>query len=450
MLDLNSIDNMSKAEFDKLNIDEQKLVLTILEEISRTGKSQTLKDIWYTDYTEVPVSITEFITNPYYLGNSTREGTSIYPYWRNKYKEIFDASLGYEEIILTGAIGVGKTRTAVVCLAYMLYKLMCLKNPQEYFKFNEGDMITIFFLNISLRLAEGVGYMTLHDYLLHSPWFMERGTQSGRKNLLYNPPNHIGITFGSKSDHALGQQVYCLKGDTQIYTEYGVFPIEELENTHFRVYAYDKDTHKALLSNTVTVLNTATVSKHYRLEFSNGVSISCTDNHMWLMTNGKYKRTDELGINDRLQFVGHNETSLKAIHIITSENPIKFYDVINVNYYHNFIVKCGDSKLVSHNCLHPDTEIPTTDGVYKISELEDKTFKVYTYDINKKEVIISNETTAVNTITTNDYYEIELENGSIIKCTGNHLFLLKTGEYKRADELTEEDELEDISPNKLF
>ena len=66
MLDLNSIDNMSKAEFDKLNIDEQKLVLTILEEISRTGKSQTLKDIWYTDYTEVPVSITEFITNPYY------------------------------------------------------------------------------------------------------------------------------------------------------------------------------------------------------------------------------------------------------------------------------------------------------------------------------------------------------------------------------------------------
>jgi DNA gyrase subunit A len=124
--------------------------------------------------------------------------------------------------------------------------------------------------------------------------------------------------------------------------------------------------------------------------------------------------------------------------------------VINVNYYHNFIVKCGDLKLVSHNCLHPDTEIPTTDGVYKISELEDKTFKVYTYDIDKKEVIISNETTAVNTITTNDYYEIELENGSIVKCTGNHLFLLKTGEYKRADELTEEDELEDINPNKLF
>ena len=158
------------------------MVLTILDELRKYGKSEALDSLWYQDYNEIPVSIDEFITNPYYLGKSTRNGTSIYPYWRNKYREIFDTSLDYEEIILTGAIGVGKTRTAVVCLAYLLYKIMCLKNPQEYFKFNEGDKITIFFLNINLRLAEGVGYMTLHEYLLNSPWFMERGTLSEEKN----------------------------------------------------------------------------------------------------------------------------------------------------------------------------------------------------------------------------------------------------------------------------
>lgn len=47
----------------------------------------------------------------------------------------------------------------------------------------------------------------------------------------------------------------------------------------------------------------------------------------------------------------------------------------------------------------------------------------------------------MRTIKTNEEYQIELEDGSIIKCTPNHLFMLKNGEYKRADQLTEEDEL---------
>lgn len=222
MLDLNNILNISREQFDKLNTAEKQVVLEILQEMQETGRSETLESLWYEDYTEIPVSVEEFITNPHYLGKSTRNGESIYPYWRHKYNEIFDESLNYEEIVLTGAIGVGKTRTAVVCLCYLLYKLMCLKNPQEYFKFNEGDKITIFFLNINLKLAEGVGYKTMHQYLLNSPWFMERGTQSGRTNLVYNPPHNIGITFGSKSDHALGQQVYAAFLDEVDFTKGGV------------------------------------------------------------------------------------------------------------------------------------------------------------------------------------------------------------------------------------
>lgn len=222
MFDLSNILNISREQFDKLNSSEKQVVLQILQEMQTEGRSETLESLWYADYDEIPVSVEEFITNPRYLGKSTRNGESIYPYWRHKYNEIFDDSLNYEEIVLTGAIGVGKTRTAVICLCYLLYKLMCLKNPQEYFKFNEGDKITIFFLNINLKLAEGVGYKTMHQYLLNSPWFMERGTQSGRTNLVYNPPHNIGITYGSKSDHALGQQVYCAFLDEVDFTKGGI------------------------------------------------------------------------------------------------------------------------------------------------------------------------------------------------------------------------------------
>ena len=203
------IKNISKDEFSKLSPENKELVLKILSEYKDTGTSQTLKELWEVDYAEIPVSIDEFIENPYYIGKSTRCGETIYPYWRNVYRKIFDPSLNYEEVVLTGAIGVGKTRTAVICLCYLLYRIMCLKNPQEYFRFNEGDKITIFFLNITLDLAEGVGYETMHNFCLNSPWFLEHGTVVGRINLRYKPSHNIEITYGSKAEHALGQQIFA-------------------------------------------------------------------------------------------------------------------------------------------------------------------------------------------------------------------------------------------------
>lgn len=222
MFTFEEIKNISQDEFKKLSPENKELVLKILTEYKESGNSETLKELWEVDYNEIPVSIEEFITNDYYLGKTTGNGKLIYPYWREKYKEIFDQHLNYEEIVLTGAIGVGKTRTAVICLCYLLYKLMCLKNPQAYFNLLEGDKITIFFLNITLPLAEGVGYKTMHEYLLASPWFMERGTVTGRVNERYNPPHNIEIRFGSKGEHALGQQVYAAFMDEIEFKKSGI------------------------------------------------------------------------------------------------------------------------------------------------------------------------------------------------------------------------------------
>lgn len=235
---LDRIKNISKDEFARLSTENKELILKILSEYSDSGTSKTLNDLWSVDYKEIPVSIDEFICNPHYLGKSTRNGESIYPYWRQKYREIFDASKNYEEIVLTGAIGVGKTRTAVICLCYLLHKLMCLRNPQEYFRFNEGDKITIFFLNITLSLAEGVGFETMHDYLIHSPWFLERGVVTGRTKLRYNPPHNIAITFGSKGEHALGQQVFTSFLDECDFKQGGIKGSSALDASNAIMQAY--------------------------------------------------------------------------------------------------------------------------------------------------------------------------------------------------------------------
>ena len=65
-------------------------------------------------YKEVPVDIDTFISDPMYLGRSTRNGESIYPFWKDKLNEVFNTPDSFQKqkdmIVLNTAIGVGKTR----------------------------------------------------------------------------------------------------------------------------------------------------------------------------------------------------------------------------------------------------------------------------------------------------------------------------------------------------
>lgn len=95
-------------------------------------------------------------------------------------------------------------------------------------------------------------------------------------------------------------------------------------------------------------------------------------------------------------------------------------------------------------CLTGDTEIVTPEGIIKLEDAVGKDIEVYSYD-NEGNIVISETCQVQPTVKTNDYYEIELEDGSIIKCTGNHRFLLKDGTYRAAQDLTELDELAECS-----
>ena len=229
---------LSAEDIQKQDPETRALTIKILTEMAENGYSQTLRDIWLVDYEEIPVSIDEFICNPKYLGKVTGNGSLIYPFWKEQYREIFDASKNYEEMVFTGAIGIGKTRTGVICLCYLLYRLMCLRNPNAYFNLLEGDKITIFFLNITLDLARGVGYNTMHEFLMASPWFMERGTVTGVKNLVYNPPKNIIIEYGSSGGHGLGKAIFAAMLDEVDFKKAGMKGTSALDASSAIMEAY--------------------------------------------------------------------------------------------------------------------------------------------------------------------------------------------------------------------
>jgi ribonucleoside-diphosphate reductase alpha chain len=60
---------------------------------------------------------------------------------------------------------------------------------------------------------------------------------------------------------------------------------------------------------------------------------------------------------------------------------------------------------------------------------------------NNGKVSWENVSAAIKTKTVTELYEIEDENGNVLRCTGDHLIFTKNRGYIRADELTETDEL---------
>lgn len=94
-------------------------------------------------------------------------------------------------------------------------------------------------------------------------------------------------------------------------------------------------------------------------------------------------------------------------------------------------------------CLDGDTEIATNLGTIKLKDAVDKDIRVYSVDGNG-ELVLSDLCTVKPTAVESCEYEIELEDGTILKCTPTHRFMLKDGSYKEAQYLTIDDELFDV------
>ena len=60
-------------QLDKLNSEERKIALRILNEMSSEGVSSLYNDLLYSEYKEIPVDIITFLTDDNYLGNAWKD-----------------------------------------------------------------------------------------------------------------------------------------------------------------------------------------------------------------------------------------------------------------------------------------------------------------------------------------------------------------------------------------
>ena len=97
---------------------------------------------------------------------------------------------------------------AVTVGLYLMHRLMCLKNPYQTLNLKPTEQVAFAFMNITKGLAENIGVTKFQNTVQSSPWFMSRGTITGRTNLMWNPPEFINLIVGSQSSDVIGQAIY--------------------------------------------------------------------------------------------------------------------------------------------------------------------------------------------------------------------------------------------------
>jgi hypothetical protein len=129
-------------------------------------------------------------------------------------------------------------------------------------------------------------------------------------------------------------------------------------------------------------------------------------------------------------------------HSVDRFNRLRKRDTINLGAVNQYSYSDTRIELFrDYECLAGETKIPLPDGTSKtleeLSKLypnkEDK-FYVFSYDYLTDSIKLG-EAHSVRKTKTDMTYKIKFDNGRELIATANHPFLMRTGKYKRVDEL---------------
>ena len=137
-------------------------------------------------FEETPVDAKTFVESPDYLGQpglSDIQYDIVQAMSQIYRKEDLIMLMGEEEgsqyyekytkneIILQLGKGSGKDFTSTVACAYIVYKLLCLKDPAKYFGKPSGDAIDLINVAINAQQAKNVFFKGFKTKIEKSPWF---------------------------------------------------------------------------------------------------------------------------------------------------------------------------------------------------------------------------------------------------------------------------------------
>lgn len=148
-----------------------------------------MDDVWNAlsgeDFEERPVQIEEFVTSEKYLNlpplseyqyQMIRAGSQIYKFetLESLYGEKFALKRYAQtcnECVFQLGKGSGKDYTSTIICSYIVYLLLCLKDPAKYYGKPSGDTIDIINIAINADQARNVFFANFKKRIMGCPWF---------------------------------------------------------------------------------------------------------------------------------------------------------------------------------------------------------------------------------------------------------------------------------------
>lgn len=137
------------------------------------------------EFDERPVDLATFVTSEDYLGlpplseyqyTLIRASSQIYK--KSTLEKLYGEDAGgkrwketVNEVIAQLGKGSGKDYCSTIAVAYIVYLLLCLKDPAKYFGKPPGDSIDIINIAINAQQAKNVFFKGLKNRINKSPWF---------------------------------------------------------------------------------------------------------------------------------------------------------------------------------------------------------------------------------------------------------------------------------------
>jgi hypothetical protein len=170
---------MLRQTLSKIPKEYRQSFLQVAKDFAAGDKKALGKFRWF------PVDPRTFVEDEYYLNKKN----VLYP---DVMKAFIEFNLGeYDEGVLTGGIGSGKSTLGLYTTAYQLYLLSCYANPQGYFDLDPSAALVMVFQSLNATKAEELDYDRFHNMLAGSPYFKERFPNNPHITSQLEFPNRI-------------------------------------------------------------------------------------------------------------------------------------------------------------------------------------------------------------------------------------------------------------------